>query len=48
MVIRLLIKGNPLRIAHAEAEMHHVPMDECRSTLNTLEKTIGLEVKSGF
>jgi hypothetical protein len=48
MVVRLLIKGSPLRIAHAEAQMHHVPMDECRSTLDTLEKTIGIEVKSGF
>jgi hypothetical protein len=48
MVIRLLIKGNPLRIAHVEAEMNHVPMDECRSTINILEKAIGIEVKSGF
>jgi hypothetical protein len=48
MVVRLLIKGSPLRIAHAEAQMHHVPMDACRSTLDTLEKTIGIEVKSGY
>jgi len=48
MVARLLIKGNPLRIIHAEAQMHHVPLDECRGTLDTLEKIIGIEVKSGF
>lgn len=48
MTIRLLIKGGPLRIVHAEAEMHHVPMAECRSTINILEKVIGIEVKSGF
>lgn len=48
MEIRLLIKGNPLRIVQAEAEMHHVPMDACRSTLDTLEKILGIEVKSGF
>jgi hypothetical protein len=48
LVIRVLIKGNTLKIAHVEAEMHHVPMDECRSTINILQKTIGIEVKSGF
>ena len=49
MVVRLLIKGSPLRIAHAEAQMHHVPMDECKGTLvDTLEKIIGIEVKSGY
>ena len=48
MVVRLLIKGDPLRIAHAEAQMHHVPMDACRGTLDILEKIIGIEVKSGY
>ena len=48
MVVRLLVKGNPLMIVKAEAEMHHVPMDDCRTTLVTLEKLIGIEVRSGF
>jgi hypothetical protein len=48
MVVRLLVKGNPLMIVHAEAEMHHVPMEDCRSTLVSLEKIIGIEVRSGF
>lgn len=49
MVVRLLIKGNPLRIALSEVEMHHVPMDECRSVIvDTIEKVTGLKVRTGY
>lgn len=48
MDVKLLIKSDPLRIAYAQAEMRHVPMPECRTTLDTLEKLKGLEIKSGF
>ncbi len=48
MDVKLLIKSHPLIIEKAEAQMMHVPMPECRSTLDTLEKLNGVEVKSGF
>jgi len=49
IAVWLLIKGNPLKIAHAEAQMYRVPMDECKSTLvTTLEKIVGVEVKPGY
>ena len=49
IVVWLLIKGNPLRIAQAEVQMVRVPMDECRGVIvDTIEKIVGLEVKSGY
>ena len=48
MVIRLLIKGDPLTIIDAEAEMLNVPVEECKITLDTLDKIKGIEIKSGF
>ncbi|OGR10531.1 MAG: hypothetical protein A2097_06260 [Desulfobacula sp. GWF2_41_7] len=48
MEVILLIKSDPLRIADAEAAMIHVPMPECRTTLDTVEKLKGLEIRSGF
>jgi len=48
MAIRLLIKGDPLTIVDAEAEMLNVPVEECKSTLDTLVKIKGIEIKSGF
>ncbi len=48
MDVKLLIKSDPLRIEDAQAEMIHVPMSECRTTLDTIEKLKGLEIKSGF
>lgn len=44
----VLIKSDPLRIEDAEADMVHVPIPECRSTLDTIEKLKGLEIRSGF
>ena len=46
--VKLLININPLTIEDAEAEMIHVPLPECHSTLDTVEKLKGLEVKAGF
>lgn len=46
--VKLLIAPNPLRIVQAEAAMIHVPMDECKTTLNLMKQLEGLEIKPGF
>ena len=48
MKIYLLIHDNPLRIVKAEAFMPHVPMPQCRGTLDVIKKVEGLEIKAGF
>lgn len=48
IAIRLIVKGSPLVIKEAEAEMIEVPMDACRQTLDTMDAVRGLQVKSGF
>jgi len=48
MDVKLMIKPDPLTIEDAKAVMIHVPMTECRTTLDTVEKLKGLEIKSGF
>lgn len=48
MDVKLMIKPDPLMIEDAVAQMIHVPMPECSSTLDTIEKLKGLEIKSGF
>ncbi len=48
MDVKLLIKPEPLMIEDAQAQMIHVPMPECTTTLDTIEKLKGLEIKSGF
>lgn len=48
MAVRLLVGGMPPTILDAEAEMPHVPHEQCDSTLDTIKKVIGLEIKSGF
>ncbi|MFH1152680.1 MAG: DUF2889 domain-containing protein [Pseudomonadota bacterium] len=48
MIIRVLVRDNPLRIVEAEAEMVKVPMDQCRQTLDVMDKVPGLEIKAGF
>lgn len=48
MVIRLKIKGPELTIEEAEAEMPHVPMEECRVVLPWLKKLEGMSVVAGF
>lgn len=44
----LFIQDNPLRIVDAEADMIHIPIPQCRTTLDTVEKLKGLEIKPGF
>ncbi len=46
--VKLLIASDPLRIELAQATMHHVPMAECQTTLDTIEGLNGIEIKSGF
>lgn len=46
--VRLLISAAPLVIMEAEAEMITVPIEECRQTLENMEKLVGIPVKSGF
>ncbi len=48
IAIRLLIKADPLTIIDSEAEMLKVPVEECKTTLDTLSKIKGVEIKSGF
>ncbi len=48
MEIYLLIHANPLRIAKAEAFMPHVPMSQCKETLDVIKNIEGLEIKAGF
>lgn len=48
MDVKLLIKSDPLMIEDAQAQMMCVPMPECTTTLDTIEKLKGLEIKSGF
>ncbi len=46
--VRLLICDNPLRIVKAEAEMPHIPMDECRESLELIGYVEGVEIGRGF
>jgi len=48
MDVKLLVHANPLTIEAAEATMLHVPMEECHSTLDTINQLIGIQIKSGF
>ncbi len=48
MDVKLLIKPDPLTIEDAKVQMIQVPMTECTTTLDTIEKLKGLEIKSGF
>ncbi len=46
--VKMMIKANPLTIEDIQAIMHHVPLSQCHSTLDNIEKLKGLEIKSGF
>jgi len=46
--IYLLVSVSPLRIVQAEAFMPHVPMIQCKETLDVIKKVEGLEIKGGF
>jgi hypothetical protein len=43
-----LVAPDPLRIVAAEADMHTIPMEECRTTLDRVPLLEGLEIKPGF
>ena len=46
--VKLLISADPLMIEDAQAQMIHVPLTECITTLDTIDHLKGLEIKSGF
>jgi hypothetical protein len=48
MCVRLLVGGKPPTILEAEAEMFEVPHDLCRTTLQTVERIVGLSIASGY
>ncbi len=45
---RLLIGGWPITIEAAEAEMLKTPHDLCPTTIDSIEKVVGLNIASGF
>jgi hypothetical protein len=48
LLVRLLVGGVPLTILDAEAEMTHVPREQCRETQDSIKRIIGVEIRSGF
>lgn len=48
LLIRLLIQISSREITDAEAEMIHVPHEECRETIESVKAVIGLKIEGGF
>ena len=48
MDVKLMIRSEPLTIEDVQATMIHVPLTECRATLDTVKRLKGIEIKSGF
>ncbi len=48
MCVRLLLGGWPLTILDAEAEMPKVPYELCQTTLDAVQRLVGLSVVSGY
>jgi len=48
MCARLLVGDWPLTIMDAEAEMTSVPHDLCPTTLDTVNRLVGLQIVSGY
>lgn len=48
MDVKLPINSDPLMIEDVQAQMLHVPMSECSTTLDTIEKLKGIKIESGF
>ena len=48
MCVRVLVGGWPPVIQEAEAEMPEIPHELCPSTLDSVDKLVGLRVASGF
>jgi len=48
MVIHLLVNLNSLEIEDVHVEMPDTPREECRQTLNSLERVKGMRIAGGF
>lgn len=48
LTIRLKVGGASPTILDAEAEMPHVPLEFCRTALDTIPKIIGMRLQAGF
>ncbi len=48
MDVKMMIRSDPLAIEDVQAVMLHVPLSQCHTTLDNVEKLKGLEIKSGF
>jgi hypothetical protein len=48
MTLRMFVRGWPLTIEAAEAEMRHVPYSECKAVSETAEKLVGIRITSGY
>ncbi len=48
MDVKMMIRSDPLTIEKIQVQMIHVPMGECRTTLDTVSQLTGVEIRSGF
>ncbi|MCP4694142.1 MAG: DUF2889 domain-containing protein [Desulfobacterales bacterium] len=48
MCVRMLVGGAPLRILDAEAEMPHVPFDQCLDALESVKRIVGASIVAGY
>ncbi len=48
MCVRMLVGGSPLCILEAEAEMTRVPFEQCRTTLESVKRIVGMSIVSGY
>jgi hypothetical protein len=48
MCVRLLVGGWPLSILDVEAEMPQVPYELCQTTLDAVQRLVGLSIVSGY
>ncbi len=48
MDVKMMIRTEPMIIEDVQAVMLHVPLSQCRTTLDNVEQLKGLEIKSGF
>jgi hypothetical protein len=48
LVARIRVQGPDLTIAAVEAEMPHIPREECREVLSDMQKLVGLRIISGY
>jgi hypothetical protein len=48
IVVRIMVGGWPLEILDAEAEMPDIPHELCPTTLDSIQRIIGLKIATGF